>query len=94
MSDSTAAWPAGSAERSCCRQALAAVAERLHPCPIPDVLAGEDLCPCGDGAGWPCPSTEAAWLARGLDPGAEARRLLRSELLCGADVEPGPEVAS
>lgn len=81
MSKYTAAWPAGSGDRSCCRQALAAVAERLHPCPIPDVLAGEDLCPCGDGASWPC-------------PGTEARRLLRSELLCGADFEPGPEVAS
>ena len=44
---------------------LQQIAQRLTPCPIPDVTEGWDL--CAHGLPWPCPSTEAAWLARGLD---------------------------
>jgi hypothetical protein len=46
-------------------QRLQQIAQRLTPCPIPDVSEGWDL--CAHGLPWPCPSTEAAWLARGLD---------------------------
>ena len=31
-------------------EALAAIAERIDACPVPDVLAGMDRCPCGYGA--------------------------------------------
>lgn len=44
---------------------LLQIAQRLTPCPIPDVTEGWDL--CGHGLAWPCPTTEAAWIARGLD---------------------------
>lgn len=58
------------------RHALDGVAEGLAPCAVPDVAAGFDRCPCGYGGTWPCPTTEAAWLARGVDPASEARRIL------------------
>jgi hypothetical protein len=50
---------------------LAAIAGRISPCPAPDVLAGYDQ--CQHGTTWPCPATEAAWLARGSDRDAELR---------------------
>lgn len=53
-----------------------ALAALLAPCPPPDVAAGFDRCPCGHPGSWPCPATRAAWLARGLDPDAEAGRAL------------------
>jgi hypothetical protein len=59
------------------RQALAAIAELLAPCPCPDWTQGYDLCTCGSGQGYPCNITAAAWIARGLEPAAEASRALR-----------------
>lgn len=53
------------------------IVARLHPCSPPDVMNGYDLCPCGYGGTWPCAITEAAWLARGLNPVEEARRIMR-----------------
>jgi hypothetical protein len=47
---------------------LAAVAERVQPCPAPDVQAGYDQCAHGT---WPCAQTEASWLARGSDRDTE-----------------------
>lgn len=44
---------------------LQQIAQRISPCPVPDVSEGWDL--CAHGVPWPCPSTEAAWIARGLD---------------------------
>jgi hypothetical protein len=58
------------------QERLDAMAERLHPCAAPDVFNGFDLCPCSYGGAFPCPTTEAAWLARGLDPVAESRRVI------------------
>ena len=46
-------------------QRLQQIARRVTPCPVPDAAGGWDLCP--HGLPWPCPSTEAAWIARGLD---------------------------
>ena len=47
----------------------------LNECPPPDVYGGYDLCPHGQP--WPCATTKARWLARGVtDPTAEARRLM------------------
>jgi hypothetical protein len=51
---------------------LAAIAERISPCPAPDVLAGYDQCTRGT---WPCAITEAAWLAQGRDREQELRDL-------------------
>ncbi len=62
-------------------QRLQQIAQRLLPCPVPDVADGWDL--CAHGLPWPCPSTEAAWLARGLDPAEQVRAQvawLRGEL--------------
>jgi len=53
------------------------IAALITPCPPPNVLAGYDLCPCGRGGTWPCSLTRAAWLARRLDPAAEAQRIMR-----------------
>lgn len=53
---------------------LAEIAERVHPCPIPDALNGYDCCSHGP---WPCRLTEAAWLARGLDIDKERQRQIR-----------------
>lgn len=57
---------------------LAAIAERLHPCSPPDIFNGFDLCTCGTGTVFPCPTTEAAWLARGLDPVKENHRVIEA----------------
>jgi hypothetical protein len=43
---------------------LNTIADLIHECPPPDVLAGYDQCAHGT---WPCQSTEAAWLAQGRD---------------------------
>jgi hypothetical protein len=43
---------------------LATIAERVSPCPAPDVSQGRDQCAHGT---WPCEQTEVAWLARGTD---------------------------
>jgi hypothetical protein len=55
---------------------LGLIATILTPCPAPDIAAGYCTCPCGLGCCWPCPSTMAAWLARGLDPGTETNRAI------------------
>lgn len=55
-------------------QRLQQIARRLTPCPIPDFSEGWDL--CAHGLPWPCPSTEAAWLARGLDRDEQVRAQL------------------
>jgi hypothetical protein len=46
------------------------------PCCEPGIADGNDQCPCGSGQVWPCNITRAAWLARGLDPDAEIRKVL------------------
>jgi hypothetical protein len=59
------------------RAALDGIARRIEPCPPPRAHdLGDDLCPCLTGSTWPCPTTEAAWLARGLDRDTEVRRAL------------------
>jgi hypothetical protein len=55
---------------------LQVIATLIHPCPPPDVMCGFDMCPCGIGCTWPCPTTQAAWIARGLNPDAEISRLM------------------
>jgi hypothetical protein len=63
---------------------LAGIAARVTPCGPPNVMEGMDSCPCGVGGTWPCPITEAAWLARGVDRDDEVRRVmdrLRAEYL-------------
>lgn len=52
-------------------QRLQQIAQRLTACPIPDVTNGWDL--CAHGLPWPCPTTEAAWIARGLDRDKQVR---------------------
>jgi hypothetical protein len=54
------------------------IADLVSPCPPPDMLAGWDLCPCGRGGSWPCDLTRVAWLARGLDPKTETRRIVHA----------------
>jgi hypothetical protein len=51
----------------------------LRPCPMPDGAGGMDLCPCDSGAAWPCNRTRAAWIAGGLDPEAERRRIVHEQ---------------
>ena len=51
---------------------LAGIAERISPCPAPDVMQGYDQCAHGT---WPCATTEAAWLARGIERDDEMRKL-------------------
>jgi hypothetical protein len=53
------------------------IAGLVKPCPPPDMLGGRDLCPCGQGVSWPCGQTRVAWLARGLDPDQETRRIIQ-----------------
>lgn len=48
---------------------LAQIAENITPCPPP--APGTDSCRHG---AWPCPLTVAAWLARDLNPAAEAAK--------------------
>jgi hypothetical protein len=83
---------------------LQQIAQRLTPCPIPDFSQGWDL--CAHGLPWPCPSTEAAWLARGLDRDAQVRAQLswlrgeRADAYTNASLEipglqnPGPDPTS
>jgi hypothetical protein len=71
------------------------LAELLQPCPAPDTMAGFDLCPCLYGGSWPCQTTRAAWLARGLDPATEVRRVLAAQVAAAlpdldADATPIP----
>jgi hypothetical protein len=61
-------------------EALQEIARRISPCPIPDVDNGWNL--CAHGLPWPCPTAEAAWIARGLDRDEQvsaAQRWLRGE---------------
>jgi hypothetical protein len=55
-----------------CRQ----IAGLISPCPEPGITDGRDLCPCGSGQVWPCDQTRAAWLAAGLDPDEEVRKVI------------------
>lgn len=67
--------PADEVERLAAQ--LAEIAKRLTECAVPDAYSGMNLCPCSYGGTWPCPMTEAAWIARGItDLGAERRRLI------------------
>jgi hypothetical protein len=59
-------------------QVLAAVADLLTPCPAPDVEAGWDL--CAHAQTWPCPTTRAAWLARGLTPATQVQAAVTQAL--------------
>lgn len=67
---------------------LRRIAQRISPCPAPDVAEGWNL--CAHGLPWPCPSTEAAWIARGLDREQQVRdavswlRGQRAEAYAGA----------
>jgi len=51
---------------------LTGIAERISPCPPPDVMQGYDQ---GAHGNWPCATTEAAWLARGIERDDEMRKL-------------------
>jgi hypothetical protein len=64
---------------------LGRIASLLAPCPTPDLDGGTDLCPCGSSEPWPCPATQAAWLARGIDPPAEVARILDEARATRAD---------
>ena len=55
---------------------LALIADLLVECPPPRVADGDDRCPCRTGETWPCPSTQASWLSRGLDPDAQVRAVI------------------
>jgi hypothetical protein len=57
------------------RTRLGRIASLLAPYPTPDLDGGSDLCTCGSGEPWPCPATQAAWLARGIEPDTEAARI-------------------
>ena len=48
------------------------------PCPPPDIAGGFDMCPCGSGQAWPCTSTQAAWLATGVDEAAQVRKACKA----------------
>ncbi len=60
-----ASMPAVLARLTHTEDRLAHIADNLHPCPTPDLTTGASTCNHGT---WPCNITEAAWLARGLDP--------------------------
>jgi hypothetical protein len=72
---------------------LLQIAQRLTPCPIPDFTHGWDL--CAHGLPWPCPTTEAAWIARGLDRDDQVHahqswlRAEQADAYSGAILEPG-----
>ena len=51
---------------------LTRIAELISACPAPDVMQGYDQCAHGT---WPCATTEAAWLARGIERDDEMRKL-------------------
>ena len=56
---------------------LAKIAELLPgPCPEPGIADGMDMCICRSGEVFPCSTTQATWLARGLDPAEENRKAL------------------
>lgn len=53
------------------------IVARIPECGVPNVWDGIDACPCGYGGSWPCPTTEAHWIARGItDLAAHQRRLI------------------
>lgn len=55
---------------------LAKIGELLpFPCLPPSIANGYDRCTCGSGQVWPCNLTRAAWLAAGLDPLTEMRKV-------------------
>ncbi len=72
---------------------LQQIARRISPCPAADVAEGWDL--CAHVLPWPCPSTEAAWIARGLDRDEQIRaaqswlRGERAEAYAGATLGGG-----
>lgn len=55
---------------------LARIAHLLKPCPPPVRWQGRFICRIHPEDAWPCPVTQAAWLARGMDPAYEGRRVL------------------
>jgi hypothetical protein len=56
---------------------LAKIAQLLpSPCREPGIARGMDMCVCGSGEVFPCSITQAVWLAQGLDPAEENRRVL------------------
>jgi hypothetical protein len=55
---------------------LAVIAGLISPCPEPGVYDGNDMCVCRSGEVFPCSTTQAAWLARGLDVAEENHRVL------------------
>jgi hypothetical protein len=58
------------------RAVLTQIAALVDPCPVPNVTEGYDQCPHGT---WPCATTRAGWLARGMDPEREAARIIARE---------------
>lgn len=52
---------------------LESIAALISPCPAPDVANGYDLCPVHQGSVWPCDTTKAAWLARGMNVKEQVR---------------------
>lgn len=50
---------------------LQQISQWINPCPVPDASQVWDL--CAHGLPWPCPSTEAAWIAGGLDRADQVR---------------------
>ena len=56
-------------------QRLQQIAQRISPCPMPDVADGWDL--CAHGLPWPCLTTEAAWIAGDLDRDEQIRAAQR-----------------
>lgn len=65
---------------------LAVIAGLIAACPAPDVLAGYDQCAHGT---WPCPTTEAAWIAQGSDRETELRAFSREIAREAAEMEAG-----
>lgn len=53
---------------------LDVIAAKTAPCPPPDVANGYDSCQHGP---WPCPATEVAWIAAGLDVAAQVAAAAR-----------------
>jgi hypothetical protein len=56
---------------------LVAIASLITPCPAPDIADGHIACPCGYYYGpWPCPASQAAWIAHGRDPDTEISQVI------------------